>query len=247
MLPYSKMAATNNTANTEELLRRLDQQHQAYLETFRLVHEALLGSHQPSNSANNVSGISTIPEVLASPTTELSNLRRFRRPTLDTTDTEPRSDRSSSLLLSPGNLQSLTFQSSIVTGEDSESSDDDEDLYVQDPLPSKSWNREDLRHHLKTYKFNEEGQKLLESVVVDGRLTNPDLARVFEVGFELGIGSHYSVFDVGPDGAPLSRHEVVTKGTTSIHDAIWQVIRVSAPLCTSLQAQTCWRDITKLS
>ncbi|RDW67859.1 hypothetical protein BP6252_09255 [Coleophoma cylindrospora] len=213
------MAATNTNASTEELLRRLDQQHQAYLETFRLVHEALLSN---SGATNNASGITTIPE--GTPTIDVPNLRRLRRSTLDTTDTDPRSERSSSVLLSPEIVKSATFRSS-VTGDDSDSSDDDEDLYVQDPLPPRSWDREGLRHHLKTYKFNEEGQKLLESVVVDGTLTNPDIARVFDGGFELGVGSHYSVFDVGPDGAPLSRHEVVEKGTKSIHDAIWQVIR----------------------
>lgn len=228
------MAATNSNTNTEELLRRLDQQHQAYLETFRLVHEALLSSHQPNSGVNNISGISTIPEVPGSPTREVPIFRRLRRSTLDTNDTEPRSERSSTIFPSPSVLQSPTFQSSIVTGDDFDSSEDDEDLYVQDPLPTKSWDREDLRHHLKTYKFNDEGQVLLESIVVDGRLTNTDLARVFEGGSENGVGSHYSVFDVGPDGAPLSRHGIVKKGTASIHDAIWQVIRVSSLVKTVL-------------
>jgi len=62
-------------------------------------------------------------------------------------------------------------------------------------------------------------------VVRNGRLQNPALFPEYPPE-ELWHNSHYSVFDVGTDGAPLSRREVVKEGTTSIDSAIWQAIQV---------------------
>lgn len=198
---------SNTTTSTEELLKRLDTQHQAYIETFKLVHEALLGAKPNNTSDTNIN--SPISPVLPA-------IKELRRLTLDSDKTERPS------VLAPG--KSSTFHSSILTG-DSDSSDDDEDLYVQTPLPLAKFDHEDLKTHLKTYKFDHYGKMLLEGVLVNGRLLNPALF-VKEEDDGKAVGSHYSVFDVGGDGAPLSRHDVV-KGAKSIDDAIWQTIRVS--------------------
>lgn len=112
----------------------------------------------------------------------------------------------------------------MFTG-DSDESDIDGDLYVQEPLPSYSFDLEDLRQHLKTYKFGEAGDILLRSVVKNGRLKNPGLFHDYPKE-EKWHNSHYSVFDIDKDGSPLSRWEVVKQGTTSIDSAIWQVIQV---------------------
>jgi len=98
-------------------------------------------------------------------------------------------------------------------------------LTVFEPDRLYSYDHENLRDHLKTYKFNEEGETLLETVVMNGRLINPSLFRDYPPD-EKWHNSHYSVFDVGQDGAPLSRREVVQPGTTSIDSAIWQAIQV---------------------
>ncbi|PBP20018.1 hypothetical protein BUE80_DR009146 [Diplocarpon rosae] len=115
------------------------------------------------------------------------------------------------------------LRSSLLTGESDESDDDDE-LYVQTPLPSYKYDLEDLRDHLKTYTLNEYGAVLLDSVVHNKRLLYPTLFPEYPED-EKWHNSHYSVFDVCTDGAPLSRREVVKAGTKSIDSAVWQAIQ----------------------
>ncbi|KAE8442027.1 hypothetical protein EG329_003928 [Mollisiaceae sp. DMI_Dod_QoI] len=185
--------------NPEELLKRLDEQHQAYLETFRLVHEAL----------SQAVGSNTTP---ASPASAIAPSKR-RTLSVHTTP----SDR-------PSSRDPSTFRSSILTGE-SDESDDDGELYVQVPLPSYDFDQEHLRQHLKTHDFTEHGTLLLSSIVRDKRLLHPAALFPTYPPDEKWHNSHYSVFDVGPDGAPLSRREIVKDGTTSIDSAIWQAIK----------------------
>ncbi|KAL3426352.1 hypothetical protein PVAG01_03143 [Phlyctema vagabunda] len=234
--------------STEELLKRLDAQHQAYLDTFRLVHEALLSGAastatstststlpRPALSLNNTGHSHNNPFTSGTPPTSISTSTgsvKFLKRRSGTLDTE--TDRPSPPppnLLSP--TKTFTFQSSILTGDsDPSDADEDEDLYVQAALPSQSFDVEHLRTHLKTYRFNDETRRLLDGVLLsNGRLKHPAL---FVPGQGNGcddddendssVGSHYSVFDVGPDGAPLSRAEIV-RDAVGIDDAIWQVIR----------------------
>lgn len=215
--------------STEELLRKLDEQHQAYIKTFRLVHEALAQS-QNSEKKNNEEGTSgtvsnnstTLPVSLPSPGPHIS----LALPTSPQSRAPSRRRRRSTEvgefdrpLRRPG-----TFQSSLYTG-DSDESELDGDLYVQDALPSYSFDVEDLRQHLKTYDFEDAGITLLKTVVKNGRLKHPGLFREYPET-EKWHNSHYSVFDVDQDGAPLSRFDLVKPGTSSIDSAIWQVIQV---------------------
>jgi hypothetical protein len=140
--------------------------------------------------------------------------KRHRRSTLDV-----EIDLSSS-------RKPLTYHSSVFTGESDESDENDE-LYVQTALPSYHFELKDLQRHLETYRFNESGKILLKRVVVNGRLLKRSLFPEYSLD-EQWHNSHYSVFDVGMDGAPLSRRKVVKEGTTSIDSAIWQAIQVSS-------------------
>lgn len=184
----------------EELLKRLDEQHKAYLETFKLVHDAMT-----SNITSN---------TLGSP---VSLSKRRRRSTLDPSDIEQ-------MEKSPEKLPA-----SFTTNE-SDFSDDDDDLYVQKTLEGYNFDTEHLRQHLKTYGFNEEGMTVLETVITDTnsgrrRLLHPEELFPQYSSEDKSHNSHYSVFDVGTDGAPVSRREVVSTGST-IDSAIWQAIRV---------------------
>ncbi|KAG0647248.1 hypothetical protein D0Z07_7222 [Hyphodiscus hymeniophilus] len=184
--------------STEELLKRLDDQHKAYLDTFKLVHEAL--------SQNVVAN--TIP-------TSPEPSKRRRRSTVEHDVQRPERRK----LLKPGSVPGT----SVWTG-DSDESDDDDELYVQTYLPSYKFDHENLRQHLKHHPFNVSGKKILETVIDNGRLLDPTLFPEYPPN-DRSHNSHYSVFDVGADGAPLSRHEVVKPGTTSIDSAIWQAIQ----------------------
>jgi hypothetical protein len=184
--------------STEELLKKLDDQHQAYLETFRLVHEALTKIAVPN----------VAPATPSSPPAAIAPTKRRRRSTMEIDGERPERKPS-------------TYHSSVLTGESSES-DDDGELYVQTPLPSYRFDHEHLKHHLKSYNFDEYCQKLLQTVITNRRV-NPILFPEYPPE-EKYHNSHYSVFDVGADGAPLSRREIVTAGS-SIDSAIWQAIQ----------------------
>jgi hypothetical protein len=190
--------------NTEELLKRLDEQHQAYLKTFKLVHEALA-----QNTATKPG-----PPAPSSPPlqpTVISATKRRRRSTLEVDADRPEPRKPS------------TYHSSVLTGESSESDEDDE-LYVQTPLAPYKYEDKHLREHLQTHKFNEEGQILLDSIVRDGVLLHPSIFPKYDPD-EKFHNSHYTIFDVGKDGAPLSRYLVVEPGS-SIDSSIWQAIQV---------------------
>jgi len=188
--------------STEELLKKLDDQHQEYLQTFRLVHEAL------SQTVATTTGSPASPPLQPLVT---SATKRRRRSTLEVDTDRPEVRKPS------------TYHSSVLTGESDESDEDDE-LYVQIPLAPYKYADEDLRKHLKTHKFNEEGQLLLNTVVRDGVLLHPSLFPKYDPD-EKFHNSHYTIFDVGKDGAPLSRYLVVKPGS-SIDSSIWQAIQV---------------------
>lgn len=100
----------------------------------------------------------------------------------------------------------MTVHSSVLTG-DSDDSDNDDELYVQTQLPSYKYDYEDLRNHLKTYTFKDHGDILLDTVVHNKRLLYPSLFPEYPEDERWHL-SHYSVFDVSTDGAPLSRERL---------------------------------------
>lgn len=184
----------------EELLKKLDQTHRSYLETLIKTHEAL--SKQVLENA---------------PVSPLAHSRRRRRSTVDRETERP--------LITSTNSRNVVFQTGDSNISDDISEDDDE-LYVQDALVPYKFDTENLRDHLKQYRFNDAGKKLLETVVDEtGRLVNPSSLFPQYPPDELSHISHYTVFDVGNDGSPVSRRKVVETGST-IDSAIWQAVRV---------------------
>jgi hypothetical protein len=76
----------------------------------------------------------------------------------------------------------------------SDDSSDDEDFFVQDELPSHSFDHEHLREHLKTHDWTEHGRAVLAPLVSD-----PAKLSKQQHLFHLGPGpaedrSHYSHF-----------------------------------------------------
>ncbi|CAL3971613.1 unnamed protein product [Diplocarpon coronariae] len=226
------------TLTTEELLRRLDEQHQAYIATFRLVHKALAKTASTTAIESVLQSLMPTFKETASPNSHalsavmLTRSSHLSRPNSATPASSglsvsvSRRSRHSTFEIEaerPADGQPVTMHSSILTGESDESDDDDE-FYVQTPLPSYKYDHQDLRHHLKTYTLNEYGAELLDSVVHNKRLLYPSLFPEYPED-EKWHNTHYSVFDVGTDGAPLSRREVVKAGTKSIDSAVWQAIR----------------------
>ncbi|KAF9690509.1 hypothetical protein EKO04_011470 [Ascochyta lentis] len=109
-----------------------------------------------------------------------------------------------------------------------DSSDDEDDFFVQNQLPSQSFDHEHLRHHLKTHNWDEHGREILETLISDpAKLSKqPHL-------FHLGPGpaddrshySHFQVYDVGPDGHPELVEVSSADNTMSKATEIWHSIK----------------------
>jgi hypothetical protein len=191
--------------NAEELLRRLDAERDAYLATFQQLHEALARNIIASSSPSPTS-------TLVSPTPR-PVLDRVSRLSIGESDRKP----------------PATYKSSFISGEEDDASDDDQALYVQDLLPTTTFDDEHLRAHLRAYKWSEESKRLLEDIFTEeGRMKHPN---PFPVGQSSGEdGSHYSlyqVFDVGTDGAPVPLHTDTSLMKLPKGQTMWHYIKAS--------------------
>jgi hypothetical protein len=196
--------------NAEDLLKRLDAERDAYLATFQQLHEVL---------ARNLIASSSSP----SPTS-----------TFVSPPSRPVLDRVARLSMNESERKPpATFKSSFISNEDDELSDDDEALYVQDLLPTSTRDDEDLRTHLKRYKWNKESKRLLEDILTEeGRMKHPNLFPAGQNPDE--DGSHFSlyqVFDVGTDGAPVPLHVDTSLMRLPKGQTMWHYIKAS---CTFL-------------
>jgi hypothetical protein len=191
--------------NAEELLRRLDTERDAYLATFQQLHEVLARNIIASSSPSPTS-------TLVSPSP---------RPVLD---------RVSRLSMGESERErKATFKSSIMSGDGDELSDDDQALYVQDLLPTTTFDDEHLRAHLRTYQWNEESKSILQDILTEeGRMKHPSLFPVGQNPDE--DGSHYSlyqVFDIGTDGAPVPLHTDTSLLKLPKGQTMWHYIKAS--------------------
>lgn len=97
-----------------------------------------------------------------------------------------------------------------------DSSDDEDDFFVQSELPSQSFDHEHLREHLRTHNWDEHGRDILASLVSDpAKLSKqPHL-------FHLGPGpaddrSHYSHFQYVVRNRQITRIDLFTESTMSV-------------------------------
>ncbi|KAF1968042.1 hypothetical protein BU23DRAFT_572720 [Bimuria novae-zelandiae CBS 107.79] len=108
--------------------------------------------------------------------------------------------------------------------------EEDESYFVQGELPSKSFDHEHLREHLKNHDWKEYGREILAPIIADpGKLSKqPHL-------FHLGPGgpedrshySHFQVYDVGPEGVVELIETSGSHGQNNMSRAaeIWHSIR----------------------
>ena len=127
-------------------------------------------------------------------------------------------------------LEVESVQNGSSTQVDSDSdTNDDESLFVQQTLPPESYDEQGLRDHIKEYKWTEAGRDILGEVLTGSLPTEKESL------FPRAVGSipdrshltHYSIFDVGTDGAPLPVRPLGLRDTsaTSRATAIWENIR----------------------
>ncbi|KAL8768565.1 MAG: hypothetical protein Q9209_005250 [Squamulea sp. 1 TL-2023] len=116
-------------------------------------------------------------------------------------------------------------KSSTFSPEDSDT-DDNESLFAQEPLAKETYDEDGLRRHLREFKWSP-----IDREIVGAVLHNKQLLQRTAI-FPVTLGpvddrshlSHYSIFDVGKDGAPLQIQRVDEK-PVSRAQAIWNNIK----------------------
>ncbi|KAH8663380.1 hypothetical protein BGZ60DRAFT_66763 [Tricladium varicosporioides] len=200
---------TSSSMDIEALLKKLDADRDAYFATQQQLY-ALLANN---GAASNISR--PAPSIV--PPSPRPNSHRVNQLSASDIDNLTGSDGISSIA-----------KTSFVSGEDEDASDDDEALYVQDPLEKTKFDGEQLRSHLRNNDWNDHSQAILKSLFTKtGRLKHENLFTAGEVPNE--EGAHYSlyqVFDVGNDGTPLPLHTDTHAFKKMPKDqALWHLIK----------------------
>jgi CorA-like Mg2+ transporter protein len=202
--------------STEELLKKLEDQRLAYLDTFRLVQELLGKEHERDPASPSAETLPLLPEATDS----------FRKYTLSRDPTRK------------GSGFPLSTLDTSTLSDDSDAEDDA--YFVQDLLPSQSYDHEHLRDHLKTYDWDEWGRQILSTLVTErGRLTKPELfpQHQEEAIEDRSHYSHYQIYDCGRDGAPLLTESTGVENAPSKAHQIWHSIKdINADATRSRQA-----------
>ncbi|KAK5717292.1 hypothetical protein LTR15_009185 [Elasticomyces elasticus] len=196
----------DNADQVNALLKLLDAQKDAYQDTFRQVHELL---------AQNIAAT-----ALKGPAIPSVPPHSPRQSVSGNTDRISRTRKVSTGL---GTL--TTSSESRRTGDDSDV-DDDESLYVSSTLEPELYTEDSLRKHLQAYKWNPYGARILETVIDNPSrlLQNPLIAKHKGPTDDRSHLSHYQVFDVGPDGAPVPLDFSHMERDSSRASAIWRAI-----------------------
>ena len=204
----------DNSAKAENLLKQLDAQRDAYLETFSKVHELLA-----QNLAATTKTASPPAESPASPASPRPSVSRMI--TGSTVDVRKQSAAQSA---AQSTLQ--TSSTSRATGEDTDQ-EHDESYYVQEPLEPQTYDHDQLREHLQNYQWDYHCKKILEAVVDNPiRLQQPWLFPTTPGPAEdRSHFSGYQVFDIGTDGAPVPVDVSGVESVTSKATAIWHAIK----------------------
>ncbi|KAI9687167.1 MAG: hypothetical protein M1822_002578 [Bathelium mastoideum] len=200
----------DNTVKAENLLKELDAQRDAYIETFAKAHEFL--AKAVAATGKRVPASAELPECPDLP-------RLSGRPTSsgNTGDAHKQS-------ISQSTLQ--TSSTSRTTGDDTDG-EHDESFYVQAPLQPRSYDHEELREHLQKYKWDYYCKRILRTVVDNPvQLQQPWLFPTVPGPVEdRSHFSGYQVFDVGFDGAPIPVDVSEVESVTSKATAIWHSIK----------------------
>jgi hypothetical protein len=170
-------------------------------------------------------------------TTELDNLRKQLDSLQRSHDALLKSLSATNDTFKPSDLSQLRRTSTRHGGDaifadtstlSDDSSDDEDDFFVQDELPSHSFDHEHLREHLKTHNWTEHGREILGSIISDpAKLTKqPHL-------FHMGPGpaedrshySHFQVYNVGPNGLPELIEVTGPENNMSRATEIWHALR----------------------
>ncbi|KAL8669051.1 MAG: hypothetical protein Q9168_006340 [Polycauliona sp. 1 TL-2023] len=183
-----------DAATAKEMIQKLADDRATYLDTLTRAHDVLAKALEAS--------------VTGKPPTQLTS-DAVRRNTV------------TSLL----DIDSLK-KSSTFSPEDGSDTDDNESLFAQEPLAKESFDEDGLRSHLRQYKWTPHDRHIVGEVLNNKQLLQRTCIFPVTLGpvDDRSHLSHYSIFDVGKDGAPLQIHRADEK-PVSRAQAIWNNIK----------------------
>lgn len=124
------------------------------------------------------------------------------------------------------NLESIPTTDTFTLDDESET-DDNESLFVQQLLPREKFDETGLRAHIRDHTWTEGGRAILKDII-DKHF--PERASLFATGpcpdEDVVHLPHYSIFDVGNNGAPLQIINAPNLHPCSREMAIWRNIKV---------------------
>ena len=156
-----------DATTVQDLIKRLEEDRKAHLESINKTHELL----------KQLIGTSTAGSPSTPFTSERS--RRYTGTTFATT-------------LDVESVQ----KSSTLSANDESDTDEDEALFVQDPLPPESYDEDGLKKHIRTYKWTDAGKNILESLLDKPEiLQSTSILPIHDIGEGRAQLSHYTILD----------------------------------------------------
>ena len=210
--------AALDPVTAQEMMNKLAEDRATYLETLNRAHELLAQALVAAGSGKPTPKL-TIHTVRRSTADSLDTAKTFD--TVGTLETPKTFDTKNTL-----DVDSIQ-KTSAHSFEDYSDTDDDESLFVQQTLPSETYDEEGLRRHILGYDWTQAGRDILGDTLNDKKLLQRSHVFPQTQGpvTDRSNLTHYSIFDVGNDGAPLEIMSASDKGTTSRAQAIWNNLK----------------------
>ncbi|EXJ81599.1 hypothetical protein A1O1_07663 [Capronia coronata CBS 617.96] len=200
--PEPQMAVDNETIL--RLIEQLEADRTAYLATFEKVHETLsqaLGS-QPSRPAS-VPTFTTRPLVSPPHGLHLQASGQWPSPRISPSVSSHQTAPSTYILEQEHHPNTPLPKDSILTGDGSSDSEDDESFFVQDTLPPRGFTEDDVIEHLKAHPWDIYSKYLLRDLLRNiGLLSNGIFLKDRHHQTDANH-QHADIYHVGADGAPL--------------------------------------------
>ncbi|ETS86727.1 hypothetical protein PFICI_00555 [Pestalotiopsis fici W106-1] len=189
----------------EALLKRLDEQRDAYLESQNLLNQLLEETREAAASPAQIPQSSQTSQTSQTASQQDARWRKT----------------------STGLDSLVTSSASRATGEDSDEEETGEDFFAQTPLEHQEYTQQGLHEHLTSYHWSEEGRKILANVLEDPKsLLASNLLPVARGAVpDRSHLSHHQVYDVGTDGAPLALERPEQEQLPSNALRIWHAIK----------------------
>lgn len=186
-----------DAATAQEMIRKLADDRANYLDTLSRAHEILAQALTAAAAGNG----NNLPRLTA------EAVRQNTRTTLDVDSIQ---------------------KDSTFSAEDDSDTDDDESLFVQGSLPQENYDEEGLRKHILQYDWTDDGRTIIGDILKNQPFSEHPCVFPVKLGAveDRSHLTHYSIFDVGNDGAPLSIRSASDSRPCSRALAIWKNLKV---------------------